>query len=306
MSFWNLSPHATVFTHPDVLGGLSSRVDWWMARRGDEPLCLWPVTLPNGSHVNVPDFAYWVGPMWSQVIDVIPAHSWLAVSTEVYQGFIRVFVDRYGAIVASLPLGLLDIRVFDWWNYNLPAKPRIRIEACYTARIHDLQGLTARQIEAGYRSLRRRELRRVTKNGAPEKVTDWTTDELNILYADVMGLQGSSVSETDKIKIAALATVARSGRGEVGAFRDAQSGKLIAAVLLLFAKGVANMVLNLTANQWRGSGLPALTVHTSILAAKERGANVFDFNGANSPNRGDDKHSYGARPELYFNIRYPG
>ena len=304
--FWNLSPHATVFTHPDLLSRLSNRVDWWLALKGNEPLCLWPVTLPDGNQVDLPNFTYWVGPMWSKVMDATPAHSWLALSTEVYQGFIRVFVDHYGAIVASLPLGLLDIRVFDWWNYHAPEKPRIRAKARYTARLYNLQDLTARQIEAGYRPLRRRELRRVTKAGFPEKVTDWTPEELNTLYADVMRLQGIPVLNTEATQITALAHLARTCMGEVVSFRDAETGNLVTAVVLLLAKGVANMVLNLTSSPWRGTGLPTLAVHTAILAAKVRGADAFDFNGANSPTRGDDKHSYGAAPKLYFNICYPG
>ena len=32
--------------------------------------------------------------------------------------------------------------------------------------------------------------------------------------------------------------------------------------------------------------------------------NSFDFNGANSPLRGDDKHSYGAEEKLYFQLKY--
>ena len=29
---------------------------------------------------------------------------------------------------------------------------------------------------------------------------------------------------------------------------------------------------------------------------------VFDFNGANSPNRADDKHAFGAETLQYFNL----
>ena len=40
------------------------------------------------------------------------------------------------------------------------------------------------------------------------------------------------------------------------------------------------------------------------ISAKKRKMNYLDFNGANSPNRGDDKHSYGAGQELFFEINY--
>jgi hypothetical protein len=149
-------------------------------------------------------------------------------------------------------------------------------------------------------------LRQVAGAGAPERVTDWTLKEITGLYIEVMGWHGIQVPGATKKQIAALVGLVSCGMGDVVAFRDSQSGELASAVVLLEANGVANMVLNLTAKRWRGSGLPAWAVHTAILAAKVRGADVFDFNGANSPNRGDDKHSYGAAPELYFSIRYPG
>jgi hypothetical protein len=294
-----------VFTHPEILKRLSKKVDWWAAKKGNEVFCLWPVTMPDGKQIEIPFFAYWVGPIWSRRISEIPAHRWLAMSTEIYEGFIRVFIECYGAITASLSLDLLDIRVFDWWNYHAPNKPRFKIQPRYTARLRNLQELTEQQIRNGYRELRRRELRRMAGHGMPERVTDWTLGEIIGLYTEVMGRQGIDVPDSTKNEIAALVDVAFRGMGDVIAFRDHQSGELASVVLLLEANHVANMVLNLTSNRWRDYGMQAWSVHHSICAAQARGADVFDFNGANSPTRGDDKHSYGATPELYFDIFYP-
>jgi lipid II:glycine glycyltransferase (peptidoglycan interpeptide bridge formation enzyme) len=49
--------------------------------------------------------------------------------------------------------------------------------------------------------------------------------------------------------------------------------------------------------------MPA-SVFKAIETARDRGLKYFDFNGANSPDRGDNKHSYGAEPVLYFDIEY--
>jgi hypothetical protein len=45
-------------------------------------------------------------------------------------------------------------------------------------------------------------------------------------------------------------------------------------------------------------------MYSMILAGKARGMDTIDFNGANSPRRADDKHSYGAGAELFFELSY--
>ena len=37
---------------------------------------------------------------------------------------------------------------------------------------------------------------------------------------------------------------------------------------------------------------------------KKYNFDTLDFNGANSPNRSDDKHSYGTDYKLYFQLKY--
>jgi hypothetical protein len=49
--------------------------------------------------------------------------------------------------------------------------------------------------------------------------------------------------------------------------------------------------------------MPA-SVFKAIETARDRGLKHFDFNGANSPARGDNKHSFDAEPVLYFDIEY--
>ena len=53
-TFWEDSPHASVFTNPTVLSRMGSPVDWWVARKGNEPICMWPVCRPDGTTVGLP------------------------------------------------------------------------------------------------------------------------------------------------------------------------------------------------------------------------------------------------------------
>jgi hypothetical protein len=305
-AFWKDSPNATVFTAPAVLSRFCPRVDWWLARKGGEPMCLWPVCRLDEVTVGVPEFCYHVGPLLSAAALGLPAHSWLAETTGIFEGLIAALLDRYGGLHAQLPCGLHDVRAFDWWNYHRHGEPRFAIRPRYTARICGIREIEDEVLQAGFRSLRRRELRRVARDGAPTRVADWNFDEIAGLYSEVMQLQGLSPAPSTIEKIGCLVALVKEGHGQVVAFRDASSRDLASAVLLLEAKGVANMVLNLTASRCRDSGIPAWSVYHAIKSAQAGGCDIFDFNGANSPNRGDDKHSYGSVPELFFDIRYPG
>lgn len=306
VKFWQESPHSSVFTHPDVLGSLSDKVHWWMAYKGKQPQCMWPVCLPDGEQISLPDLTYYVGPLWAHNVYPMPAHRYLSRTMDVYEAFIEHFLKRYGAIQACLPKGLHDVRTFDWWNYHQPSKPRFNIRPRYTACIYDLDTKSENEIISDYRQLRRRELRSVENDGLPPRANDCSVDQLITLYESVMERQEIDVEAAKQKEITALTDLANLGYGEIVAFQDTKSNNIIAACLLLYAKGEANMVLNLVANHWRSTGLPAWMITESIKSAQSKDMNTFDFNGANSPNRGDDKHSYGAIPILYFDIKYPG
>ena len=305
-AFWNESPHSSVFTHPDVLRSLSEDVHWWMAYKGNQPQCLWPVCITDDNQIGLPDLTYYVGPLWSHTVYPMPAHRWLSRITDVYEGFIETFLERYSALQACLPKGLHDVRPFDWWNYHQPHKPRFEINPRYTACIYDLDKKNEKSIVADYRQLRRRELRSIENSGPPPRTEETTVDSLLNLYETVMERQDADIEAKRQKEIIALNDLVNQGFGEVIGFQDPKSKTTIAACLLLYAKREANMVLNLVDSNWLSSGLPAWMITESIKTAQSRGMTTFDFNGANSPNRGDDKHSYGAVPVVYFLIKYPG
>jgi hypothetical protein len=306
LAFWEDSPHSSIFTHPIVLQTLSKNVDWWIAEKGNQPQCLWPVCSPDGQQIGIPELTYYVGPLWAQDVYPLPGHRSLARTTEVYEGFIKQLLLEYGEIHACFPKGLIDMRVFDWWNYHQKDQPRFNIRPRYTACIDDLHLKSEADIVAGFRQLRRRELRAMLNQTPPPRSNRWTTDDLIRLYMDVVDDQDSLIKNMNCEQIPAFVELVQKGFGEVIAFQDPASQRIISACLLLFSAKEANMVFNLVDNDWRSTGLAAWMIKESILTAQSKGMVCFDFNGANSPNRGDDKHSYGAMPVLYFEIKYPG
>jgi hypothetical protein len=159
-------------------------------------------------------------------------------------------------------------------------------------------------LQSGFRELRRREIRRVMGRGSPVFTDEWTSADIASLYVETFARQGIQVADAEITQIDRLVELVGRGLGGVTACRTAEGNRIVGAVLCLYANGVANMILNLMARDCRGSGLGAWMVYSAIRNARAHGEHTFDFNGANSPARGDDKHSYGARPELYFDVSF--
>jgi hypothetical protein len=305
LDLWVDSPHNSAFSHPTVLRKLSKGVEWWVAVKGNQPQCIWPICKPDGEHIGLPDLTYYLGPLWMKGVYPLPAHRSLSRITEVYEKFIERFLREYGTINACLPKGLIDVRVFDWWNYHQNDQPRFLIKPRYTACIDGLQEKSDQDIISDFRQLRRRELRAIMKTPPPPRSSQWDKDNLINLYMDVVEDQDNEIKEKNCQQIPAFVDLVKLGHGDVIAYQNPEDQKIIAACLLLYGQTEANMVLNLVESNWRSTGLAAWMIKESILTSKLKGKLYFDFNGANSPNRGDDKHSYGAFPILYFEIKFP-
>ena len=304
MTFWDDSPNGTAFTNPVILGVLSKKVDWWLVRKGEKPICMWPVCKPDGVSVGLPEFTYYVGPMWCSEFKTVPWHRWLAETRVVYEGLIRRLISQYGQIHASLSLDQHDIRVFDWWNYNDRKKPRFSIRPRYTACIKDLQSKTDDDIRRALRRTRRKEVKR-NERKALQRCDILKPEEVIKLYVDTIHRTQEMTVSADTIEsIRGLLNLVQAGFGEVVAYGDPGTGEIFCALLMIYAKGTANAILCAGSNTWQGTGIIAWTIYNSIRTARNQGMTTFDFNGANSPNRGDDKHSYGASPELFFDLHY--
>ena len=73
---------------------------------------------------------------------------------------------------------------------------------------------------------------------------------------------------------------------------------------MLYDNNSSHLVFNLASKRWKEKGIMSWCIHKTIIDAKKKGKNIFDFNGANSPLRGDNKHSFGSKSVLYFKINY--
>lgn len=303
LRIWQSSPNASVFTHPYVATRLAHTVEWYAAIKGTEIFVIWPVALDREGHAVVPHFSYYFGPYWSEVAVNRATTSRLTDRLGAYDGLVTEIVHQHGSIRAELHHTIHDVRPFSWWNYHESNQPKFTIEPRFTAQLTGLEDTSDQDLFLNLRELRRREIRKIEQVGSPVVVAEVNVDQLSHLYRMTFERQGVEAPIDYVEVLAQLLHLTRAGFGNCLAALN-EDGEVGSVVLCLESRTTTNMVLNLTSSAMRSSGLGPWTIFQSILQAKRTGHSCYDFNGANSPQRGDDKHSFGAREILYFALSY--
>jgi len=297
-SFWQSSEQATAFNEPSVAAKLVQSIDWWVARRGEMPFLMWPIAQNAEGAVVVPPLSYYFGPMWSPEVSGKSITSRLADTTNCYRIMVEHFLDRYGSIEFELHPSITDVRFFDWWNFGGPPQDRFRIFPKYSAQIEHLASSDDDFLMAQMRKVRRQEIRRIEVSPRFEKVHGVPTSVFSQLRRDTIEAQGEVEDPTETAAAATLVSFESDGKAHTVGTRDRDSGEFVAASLTLDSGVSTNLIYSVARRDFRAQGVGAWTVFNTLRDARARGIQTFDFNGANSPQRGDDKHSYGAHPVL--------
>ena len=297
LKVWSDSPQSTVFTHPEVLDKLATEVHWWGVYKGKELQCVWPIALDESFKPIVAPFTYWQGPLWTKIGFNHPAHRTLTVLTCVYELFISFFINKYGSIKASLHPSLQDVRVFDWWNYNENEKPKFIIKPRYTAVINNLNENIS-TLKANFRTNRKREIKKI------ENIDNFFYLDTHCNLSEIQKLHSKILKTNGDQSLNSLLKIVKMGFGWIQSIRKVNDSSLCGLVLILNDKTSANLVLNLVDDEFKNHSLMASLILEALKTSQQKGLICFDFNGANSPFRGDDKHSYGAKSVLYFDVEY--
>jgi hypothetical protein len=308
---WDKSPQASVFTFPRVTNELSSQVNWILCSKGEEAVLAWPVTRNAAGVLAPPQLTYFVGPLWSQSASIRPVTSQLKIRLQVYEELCDYLFAEYGGITADLHPSVTDVRPFLWWNIDSELSPHLDVNPKYTAQLRNLQVESEGSMLAQFRELRRREVRRVAASGefhreALTRLNDAELGQMTRLYRATLerAIQPDSWTSLER-QLVALSKLVADGYGFFMVTRNSHrdKGQIVAITLNLVMRQESHLVLNLVDAEFRSSGVAAWNMFNTVIEAKRQGVETFDFNGANSPRRGDDKHSYGAKEVLYFQVQ---
>lgn len=300
--FYHANRAGTVFHHPEVAESLGDEIEWWQVNKGSEPFQLLPVSRGPGGKATVPNFSYHFGPYWSDTFSERPESSRFSDSQKIYKLVLHHLSQNYSSFQFELSQSDTDVRSFLWWNHD-NLRPRLLITPRYSAVIRNLQEKTPDGLEQNFRELRRREVKKAERSEKFSSSSSFDWRDVELMYEETIARSGGDGNSPQireslrKLRLLSGSTLARSQ-----AIIDIETGALASFVFMLRAKGVTNLVLSLTHGDYRNSGVGALGIRQAIFSSKQSGDTCFDFNGANSPLRGDDKHSYGAGHALYFRL----
>lgn len=299
-TFWENSSQATFFTNPDMTKKFENNVDWWIISKGEEDICMWSICCTKEKKVYLPLFAYYFGPIWSDTFLKIADHSKLNSYLKTYELFFEKFTKIYKKFQFQTHYENLDLRFFIWWNQN--NKTNFKIKPKYSSVLKNIDNKNDEEILLGFRELRRRMVKKAQKNKEIVVTYNCKFNEISQLYTQTLKNKKQKISKQILSRIKIFNNLCKTDSGKIIGFRNRKNNKLVSVILLTFAKNSANLVLNLSDNLWKKTGVTALNMLESIKFSKKLGKSIFDFNGANSLVGSDDKHSYGSQYRLYFEL----
>ena len=293
----------TIFHEPHFLSYLlGNEVKFLGGFKGEKLLCMAPI-IPK----NKDAFLYYVGPLWSDFYYSLPPYKKFSASQGIYNSMLEKILSNSNYLRFQFPNSHEDIRAFDWWNYGETQERRFKINMRYSAIIENLDQLSDEDLISLARSddkrkSIRRALRTIDHTHAFTK--DIENDDFVSLYKQTMAKSNviPDASEIDQLQ--KILNFSRENQGFTFSLKNNNTGATIASQLILLGNKTANAICQGVSSEHYSTELISLLLHKSILESRNRGARVFDFNGANSPNRGDDKHSYGANHHPFLEIVY--
>lgn len=297
------SPQGSIFCDTRLLDAYDVDYDLWFLYKGGLPAVAVPI-IRRGKEVLGPQpFAYYRGPMFAPEVNALQHYRTSSWIIDLTQALLSELSERYDSLCFSLHYSLNDVRGFDWFNYHNPDGGRFEIAPRYTALVDLESFLDFDDFIHAVRKDRRQDRRNALEN---EVVIEETRDIalLSDLYEMTFSRQGLTVAaEEMKILWAVTEAALKHGFGQLLVAR-ASDGRAVSAQLIYYDHRSAHAVIGANSPQSRLIGAGTFICFEFVRRSWERKLKWADFNGANSPDRAEFKHSFNAIPRLYFTVRW--
>ena len=300
-SLLSRSPQGTRFLDPDFLDLFGAEIRYYGLFRSGVCIMGLPVIDPRKSGSNILPWCYKQGPIFfDEIYRSAPAKR-TQYEVELAETALTQLAQFEPWFRFALHESLTDMRGYDWVHYHDAAKARCIILPRYTA-ILPIEGLSGGDIRKAARSARRQEegYAKTRENLTAEDGDDIA--ELEDLYRQTFARQGTEISAEElRLFHPYIQHFIDAGVGQILTVRDEAGTAVAAAFLFEDYDKIWHVPIIGTAETRFGGTL--LYFHIADFV-RERGGVSVDFDGANSPNRAYFKHSLGAEPVLYFEVRY--
>lgn len=298
--FVDSSPQGNIFCSTSFLDSLGEEYDLLLVEENGSPQIGAVVVKRNGKPVYAPyPCTMYQGILFGLSKINMPPHSQIRSRLEVTDYLLSEMENLYDCISFCLHYNVEDLRSIQWFHYHKPQQGLFKIELKYTG-ILDLNTInTFEEFLLSVRKVRRYEYRRAISEGSTIEVSNDITI-LNELHQRTFERQGIKRSADEERLLFSISRSAISkGFGQLLVCRN-KSGIPTAATLFLYDTKCGYYLFGANDPEFRNIFGGTYLLIENIFQCKKRGLSKVDFVGINSPNRGDFKTSFNAKPISYF------
>ena len=295
------SPQATRFLDPDFLTLFDASIRFYGLMRSGVCGTGLPVIDPRAIGMVALPWCYKQGPIFHDEVYKGARAKRIQYEIELAEIALPQLAEVEPWFRFALHESLTDVRGYDWVHYHDADKARCSVLPRYTS-VLSLEGVTAKDIRKNARSARRQEEGYARSREALTTSADGKPEELFALYCETFARQNIEFSTSERTLFAPyIAHFLNAGVGHILMVRDETGRAVAGAFVFKDYDDVWHVPIVGTSDTRYGGTLLYFFMADFVL---QHGGSALDFDGANSPNRAYFKHSLGAEPQLYFDIRY--
>lgn len=307
---WKNANETSLFCNPNYLSLLDHKVTYIGGFKNEELLAVWPILNDNNFDKNIPPFSYYFGPYSLYVYKSLPPYKAYKNHLDVYSCLIEKVLKVKNNLHFFLVPEFFDLRPFQWWNYDVPDKGQFKISLRYTAHYYLNKFDNQNQMILTFRpDDKRKKLKKLfSKNEFYVSIDkDFDPEFLCFLYKETISSSGGYLSINDSNYLTLLLKFAKEKqlsdpRIFVLLLKSKKDNSIHGFQLILIGKKRSYAIAQSVTSYARKASASILLTSFSIEFSKKLDCQIFDFNGANSPKRGDDKHAFGAYTVPYMEL----
>lgn len=303
-AFVAASPQGNVFCTTPFLDALGEEYDLVFVEENGQPQLGGVVIKHDARPILAPyPFTMYQGILFGSSSRTMPQHKRLKWGLEVVEFLLREMENQYDRISFCTHHALEDLRAFQWFHYHEPQLGQFKIDLRYTGLLDLTTVGSFETCLSTIRTVRRQEYRHGQAGGlSAEESTEIGT--LNRLHRMTFERQGIERPPEEERLVLAIAGAALSkGFGRLLVCKDSQ-GTPVSATLFLHDARCSYYLFGANHPDFRKSGSGTYLLLENIRRCMDMGCTLIDLVGINSPNRGDFKTSFNARPVPYFTVTW--
>lgn len=309
-SNWVKSNNTSLFCCPDLLNMLGYKTRFFGGYKNDELLVIWPLVETKDSFNKPPSFSYYFGPYYVFDNANDSPYKHYRNNLEVFNCLNETIEKIASKIEFCLVPDFLDLRPFQWWNYHNDRGSKFEINLNYTAKYSFKSKISEKQLIASFRADdKRKKIRKLISNKSLKISSnmEFKPDDYLKFYENTLYANNAKLTFDEREALFKLLEYSKKKFNSpvslkiLELFKNGASNSL-GFQLLLIGKNQCYAVAQSVNDEGKDcNGNIYLTY--SALSYANKNSMILDLNGANSPNRADDKHAYGASILSYYDLK---